>query len=95
MVAGFLHARWWDPRLIQNLPQFVHSTRDFAASAAHFSASATAFLNASVKKPEISRCRMYLGKKVFMCRSVLHLAMVNLNLLRVRGTCSVLLYKIT
>jgi hypothetical protein len=50
VVAGFLHARWWDPRLIQNLPQFGHSTRGFAdrlvfaasvaASVAAFSASA-------------------------------------------------------
>ena len=74
-----MHARWWDPRLIQNLPQFGHSTRGFAArlafaapfaaSASAFSASAVsaaAFLTVSVTKPEFSSCRMYLGKKVFI-----------------------------
>jgi len=37
----------------------------------------------SVTNPVFSNTRRYLGTKVFMCRSVLHLSMLNSNLLRV------------
>ena len=46
-------------------------------------ASASFFFISFVMNPVLSNSRRYLGTKVFICRSVLHLSMLNSNLLRV------------